>query len=214
MSKKLDDKDYREQLRDQIGFLQSSAKLYDMGTEAEAKRMAVSIRVLVYGEKESAQSQPLLGQMRLKKSMKFVSTAQPYDGRNLLAEQLLLEMRIDHNGMTYRPLFENGGRFHLLQYPDWAGEVVLTDKTHNVYRRKDLIKLLANKDGGAHVDANLPDSIAPLKSPDIGGWETQSSDGSRSYGNDPVYATMRQMTYEMLQSLYSVRPQLFSEQYF
>lgn len=214
MSKKLAEKDYRTHLAEQIQFLQSSAKLYDLGTEIEAKRMAVTLRVLVYGDNEKSQSQPLLGLMRLKKKMSFLSTAKPYSGNNLLTEQMLLHMRIDCSGLTYLPAFENSGCNHMLRYPDWANEVVLTDKKQNTYRRKDVIKLLANKAGGAHVDADIPDSLAPMTEIDFGGWESKSADGTTSFGNNPVYATMRQMTFEMLQSLYIVRPQLFTEKYF
>lgn len=176
--------------------------------------MAVSMRVLVYGDNEKSQSQPLLDQMRLKKSMSFVSTARPYDGKNLLTEQLLLHMHIENNSFIYVPAFENSGCTHLLKYPDWAGEVVLADKKHNTYRRKDVIKLLANKDGGAHVDADIPDGLSPMKDIDFGGWQSQTPDGKTSYGNNVVYATMRQMTFELLQSLYLIRPQLFTEMYF
>jgi len=102
----------------------------------------------------------------------------------------------------------------LLTYTDWIEEIVLSNKKHNVYRRKDVLKLLANKDGGAHVDADIPNTLAPMKSIDFGGWEMNTPNGSVTYGNDPVYATMRQMTFEILQSLYLVRPQLFGERYF
>ena len=215
MSKKLNEKDYRTHLKEQISFLQSSAKLYDFGTEIEAKRMAVALRVLVYGDNEKSQSQPLLGQMQLKKKMDFLSTARPYDEKNLLTEQLLLHLRMGSDGFTYLPAFEESGCNHMLKYPKWSSEVVLTDKKHRTYRRKDIIKLLANKDGGAHVDATIPESLAPMKEDDYGGWETHTADGKISFGNNnPVYATMRQMTFEVLQSLYKVRPQLFDDMYF
>lgn len=215
MPKKLNEKDYRTHLKEQISFLQSSAKHYDLGKEIEAKRMAVVLRVLVYGDNEKSQSQPLLGQMQLKKKMDFLSTARPYDGKNLLAEQLLLHLSMGNNGLTYLPAFENSGCNHMLKYPQWANEVVLTDKKQQTYRRKEVIKLLANKDGGAHVDASIPDSLSPMKAIDFGGWESRSADGKISFGNNnPVYATMRQMAFEMLQSLYNVRPQLFDEMYF
>lgn len=214
MSKKLDERDFREHLREQIYFLQSSAQQYDLGHEIEAKRMATQIRVLVWGEEDRTRYPSLLGQMHLKKKMEFISTAQKYSDTNLLSQQCLLQMHIEYNHFKYVPLFENDNCFRLLAYTDWIEEIVLSDNKKNVYRRKDVLSLLANKDGGAHVDANIPEKVARMKSKDFGGWELKTPTGDVTYGNDPVYATMRQMAFEMLQSLYLVRPQLFEERYF
>lgn len=110
MGKRLDEKAYRSHLQDQIYFLQSSAKLYDLGTEIEAKRMAVSLRVLL---------------------------------------------------------------------------------------------------------AEIPDNYTRLKESSLTGWVFRAADGTeRGMDNDPVYASMRQMTFEVLQSLYMVKQPLFAEKYF
>lgn len=212
MSKKLNETDYRTHLKEQISFLQSSAKLYDLGTEIEAKRMAVVLRVLLYDTKDSAS---LLGQMRLKKKMKFVSTAQKYDPTNLLSQQCLLSMTLDSSGGHFNPLFENDNRYRLIPCRDWGFEIVFSDIHRKTYRRKDLIQLLANMDGGAHVDAEISDDYSGLKSQDLTGWTFHGADGtSKPLNNDPVYASMRQMTFEVLQSLYKIKPQLFDESYF
>lgn len=212
MGKKLDGQAYRDHLRDQIYFLQSSAKLYDLGTEIEAKRMAVSLRVLLYDTKNSSS---LLGQMQLKKKMKFISTAQKYDSSNLLSQQCLLSMTLTSDGGTYNPLFENDNQYRLLSCREWGNEVVFCDIHRKLYRRKDLIQLLANMDGGAHVDAEIEDDYAGLKEDSLTGWVFHAADGSRrGMNNDPVYASMRQMTFEVLQSLYLTKPLLFAERYF
>jgi len=212
MGKKLDGRAYRDHLRDQICFLQSSAKLYDLGTEVEAKRMAVSLRVLLYDTKDSAS---LLGQMRLKKKMRFVSTAQKYDPSNLLSQQCLLSMTITSNGGVYNPLFENNNRYKLISCREWGYEIVFCDIHRKLYQRKDLIQLLANMDGGAHVDAEISDEYAGLKEDSLTGWVFHAADGAEGrMDNDPVYASMRQMTFEVLQSLYMVKQPLFPERYF
>lgn len=212
MGKKLDGKSYRDHLREQIYFLQSSAKLYDLGAEIEAKRMAVSLRVLLYDTKNSSS---LLGQMQLKKKMQFISTAQKYDPSNLLSQQCLLSMTLTSDGGTYNPLFENDNRYRLLSCREWGNEVVFCDIHRKLYRRKDLIQLLANMDGGAHVDEEIEDDYAGLKEDSLTGWVFHTADGSkRGMNNDPVYASMRQMAFEVLQSLYLAKPLLFSEKYF
>lgn len=212
MSKKLEDKDYRDHLREQIYFLQSSAKLYDLGTEIEAKRMATHMRVLLYDTQDSSS---LLGQMRLKKKMKFISTAQKYDPTNLLSQQCLLSMTVGPDGGFYNPLFENNNQYKLVSCREWGYEVVFCDIHRKIYRRKDLIQLLANMDGGAHIDAEISDDYSGLKENALTGWVVQTEDGTETgMKNDPVYASMRQMTFEVLQSIYRIKQPLFSEKYF
>lgn len=212
MSKIIGNAEYRNHLMEQIQFLQSSAKLYDLGHEAEAKRLAVTIRVLLY---DTNDSKSLLGQMQLKKKMKFVSTAQKYSATNLLTQQCLLSMTLSNQGIEYNPLFENGNRYRMLSCRDWGFEVIFCDIHRKLYRRKDLIQLLANMDGGAHVDEEISDDYSGLKSRDLTGWVSiDPTKNISSQRNDPVYASMRQMTFEVLQSLYMVKSTLFVEEYF
>lgn len=54
-----------------------------------------------------------------------------------------------------------------------------------------------------------------MKTNNLTGWVVTRADGTTTpFGNDAVYATMRQMTFEVLQSLYRVKPKLFPEMYF
>lgn len=112
-------------------------------------------------------------------------------------------------------MFENNNQYRLLSCRDWGYEVVFCDIHRKLYRRKDLIQLLANMDGGAHVDADISDDYSELKSNDLTGWIVKTKDDIFSgMNNDPVYASMRQMTFEVLQSLYRIKHPLFSEEYF
>ena len=218
MSKKLNDEDLRKHLKEQIYFLQSSAKLYDLGNEVEAKRMATVLRVLLFeSPNPNSKSKSLLGQLHLRRSMQFFDTAQPYQSNNLLTQQCLVTMELSHDNLVFHPLFKESPhlRANLVSVVDWGNQIVMTDSKGNVYRRKNLIDLLSNKDGGAHVDAEIPDALSPLKSENVSSWiVTDSSGHENPPKNDVVYASMRQMTFEMLQSLYRVRPALFDECYF
>lgn len=212
MPKNITHEELLEHLREQIIFLQSSAKAYDCGAEIEAKRMAVTLRVLLH---DAGNSSSLLGQLHLKKEMEFISTAQKYDITNFLSQQCLLSLQIGAGSARYIPLFENDNRYRLLSCKDWMEEIVLSDAKKQTFRRKNILRLLANKDGGAHVDPSLDDTCAAMKTPAIGGWLIQKADGTSSpFDNDPVYATMRQMTFEVLHSIFRGKPELFSEAYF
>ena len=212
MPVKITQEELAKHLAEQIGFLQSSAKLYDLGNETEAKRMAVTLRVLLHDTKTSSS---LLGQMHLKKKMQFVSTARKYDPTNLLSQQCLLMLHVNSNVARYVPVFENDNHYRLLSFPGWSSEIVFSDQKKNLYRRKQVLKLLANQDGGAHVGPELDDDLAVMKTTDLTNWFAVKLDGTTSApDNDAVYATMRQMAFEVLQSLYRVKPKLFPEVYF
>jgi len=51
--------DLELQLKEQVGFLRTSARLYDEGDRTEAKRLANALRILLY---DQGKSQSLLGQ--------------------------------------------------------------------------------------------------------------------------------------------------------
>jgi hypothetical protein len=60
-----------QHLAEQVSFLRVSAQAFDAGLEAEAKRLATSIRVLVH---DTGISKSLIGQLGLKESMRFEDT--------------------------------------------------------------------------------------------------------------------------------------------
>ncbi len=66
--------DLENLLQEHLAFLQASAAAFDTGFEAEAKRMAVTLRVLLH---DTAQSHSLMGQMKRKERSQWVDTAVP-----------------------------------------------------------------------------------------------------------------------------------------
>ena len=60
-------------LEEQIDFLRTSCALYDEGKEHEAKRIALSVRVLVH---DTGAGESLLGQLGVKDKQEFVDTSQ------------------------------------------------------------------------------------------------------------------------------------------
>jgi hypothetical protein len=64
-------------LQEQLQFLEASCNSFDAGFEGEAKRLAVTIRVLVH---DTQQSKSLLGQLDLKGE--FFDSAAPFNSHN------------------------------------------------------------------------------------------------------------------------------------
>ena len=190
MSKILTEMELFVHLKEQIYFLQSSAKNYDNGQTIEAKRMATNIRVLVYdtddnddngGNKKqnknsNKRNKSLLRSLELKEKMYFVNTAQPYQEDNLLPQQCLVMMNMSGNGGQFLPLLGES-RINFSPYKNWIKQIIMNDTNHKTYNRLQLIKLLANKDGGAHVDLEIEDNFENLKNPDVSGWKFVDSNG-------------------------------------
>ena len=85
--------------------------------------------------------------------------------------------------------------------------------------REELIKLHANKEGGAHVDENKNKRIDELGTKEAAGWVciTTDSDGvskEGNYGLDQKKASIRQVCYEVLVSLHNHFPELFKREYY
>lgn len=72
--------DLQRHLNEQLGFLERSTASFDQGYEDEAKRLAVTLRVLLH---ETAQSHSLLGQLGRRQGA-FVDTALPAISGNIM----------------------------------------------------------------------------------------------------------------------------------
>lgn len=136
-------------LRDQIQFLDTSSRSYDAGQDEEAKRLATAIRVLVH---DTATSHSILGQLGEKERIQYwsvlmaecVGEAKSYCG-------IGIQMRA--SGTRYVPLLLPAAR--RLQFAQWwESSPLLVEGTERLTRKRAVL-LLANKDGGAHVDPTL-----------------------------------------------------------
>src|SRR5690554_2237057 len=79
-------------LKDAVWFLQASGAAFDAGHLAEAKRLAVSIRVLVH---DTSQSKSLLGQLGWQAGRSFLNSALPYDATNLINHHGLVAIKME-----------------------------------------------------------------------------------------------------------------------
>lgn len=148
-----------ELLREQLAFLEDSGRSFDAGVEAEAKRLATVIRVLVH---DTGSSSSLLKQLGIKHQLRYLDTAErPARGPGILIEQWSVGLGgicLDADGVRFEAPLRDLSRdnFGWQSFPTWWNRVVLADKAAERFTRKDLVLFLANKEGGAHVDQDLP----------------------------------------------------------
>ena len=78
-----------------------------------------------------------------------------------------------------------------VSFTRWWEEVVIRDRTGQVFSRKDLVLALANKEGGAHVDPLLDDRYAGLVRFHSMGWTVNTDEIRQPPDNSIVAASTR-----------------------
>jgi hypothetical protein len=189
--------DLEASLREQVGFLQASATLFDNGHIAEAKRLATTLRVLLHDKRQSKSVLSQLGYGFLQ----FHDSTGPEMPENLLTDCPLVIMAIGGSGPDFIPLLDTGP-FPTVQKPFavWWSQVVFVDDRRAAFSRKDIVLSVAETDGGAHVDPGIPEAYHRLSRENSIAWMVGSPTGKRAAQN-PVPAVIRQITFEVLRSL-------------
>ena len=187
-------------LKENLGFLKASAASFDSGSLGEAKRLAVSIRVLLHDTK---QSKSLFRLLKLKEGFNFLDTAHDYNPANLMSHHGLVGLRVISEGSSYIAFLGDGPNtesFKNLPFSQWWDKIVISDSKKNQFTRSELILALANKDGGAHVDPNLDESYMHLTRYNSVGW-ISSSNGKETPMHNVELFSVRQIAYELIYSL-------------
>lgn len=193
MSYKLNYQELIDHWNEQLNFIKTSVSNFDNGNESEAKRIAISLRILFH---ETATSNSLIKQLNLNKTLILWSSGVLYTPSNLLSSWTLLQLNIEEKGLHYNSLGMNRERTFYLSYEDWWNEVIFDDKK-NVFTRKDIVTFVTNKDGGAHVDKVLGEKYAKIvKYNSLG---MTFGDGNPVI-NNPLYSAIRQIALEVIVS--------------
>ena len=152
--------DLENQFPEHLGFLKRSNKDFDEGHLSEYRRLATTLRVLLYS---TDRSPSLLRQLGLEQQH-FISFASPLNPRNLLSEFSLVITRVGDHGAKYIPLLDQSPfPSRQLLLTDWLYEPILRDVRRKEFSRLDFIKFVANQDGGAHVDPEIDEDYAQIK---------------------------------------------------
>lgn len=189
MLKKLD---YHEQLKRQVGFLERSCSNFDAGHQDEAIRIATCIRILIH---DTAKSTSLFNHLGAT-SISLLSTYQLISDNILFT--LSVPVRVSNDSGIHAPL-DGAPVKILLPVDEWWEQVLVRDGQHD-FTRKFVVLAAANKDGGAHVDADLGIEYERL-STDGWTWTQETADKGLERQIVPThYVLLRQMGYGLLNS--------------
>jgi hypothetical protein len=234
--------EFREQLFNQLYYIDTSAKAFDDGNHHEAARLATTIRVLLHEPKNNGSS--LLKLLKIKDTLRFVDTglyrdrldaalAKRYNKDNLVVagirrgEAGLVEER-SAGGGTYgwfAPLREK--RFHpdsphadALLTPQpfdfWWTTPLVEASDGRLFSREELVRIMADQDGGAHVDPSLNRDYHALCTDHLGVQKKDTMPGdepidisaagplpdSLNLRNNVARASVRQIAYELALTLH------------
>jgi hypothetical protein len=190
-----------ENLAESMQFLIASAISFDNGYEAEAKRLAVTLRVLLH---DTDHSSSLLGLLEVKEKMRFTNTGAPIEPDNVLPTLGLVMMMPVRGTPSYVAPLGNLPPPSVRAPADfsaWWNNDVTKDKDKNLWSRKSFILTLANKEGGAHVDPSLNNKYETLVHRNGLAWQRNSPDGLQPLLGSPAAAAVRQIAYEVLDTL-------------
>jgi hypothetical protein len=144
-------------LREQIGFLRSSADSYDRGSFTEAKRLSGTCYTLLYDGNQRTRS--LLGQLGLKDEMQFIGSAfRIGSGADSWLPLCVVTAQPARKRVIFQPHLGRSKPRRKMKFAEWWEEVVYDPLPDLSLSRRNLILAMRNQDGGGHVDGTLSDA--------------------------------------------------------
>jgi hypothetical protein len=192
------------ELRDQLQFLTNSGRSFDSGFEGEAKRIAVTLRVLLH---DTDASQSLLGQLGVKDRLRYVDTTEPrLPGATPIVTLGLLNVTITTGvGAKYEAPLDDlplDRRDRTQNFTPWWTSLVWRDsETGQAWSRRRFVLTLANKEGGAHIDPSLTPAYERIAQRGFGLVAQVNHGPWAPLPNDPALASVRQIGHEVTKTL-------------
>jgi hypothetical protein len=175
--------------------------------------MALAVRVLVH---QTNKSHGLINQLGIENTLTWVDTVGVRDPRRLGSCVGLTHIKFsgdadpEHVAMLgfYPPspiLTRSGQRVppgSRIPFDEWWTNTVIEDAAGTEFSRRALVLALAHKEGGAHVDPDADADYEALAKSNSLGWSVGVGDEDpRPMAQNPVFPSMRQISYEVLESL-------------
>lgn len=190
-------------LRKIIDFMQNSGVSYDKAANGEARRLAVCILTLI----EDTKTVPaVLTRMGLK-DIPFLDSSPDYNEELGLPLCGLTLVTLGAKTMNYIPRFDKSAKIKNLSFDQWWNKPVIIDREKGVeLTRRDIVYAVTASNVGT-TDPRLHSAYEEISSSVPFG---QASTGSLNADMvSPLFASVRQISYELLGSLYDRAPQYF-----
>lgn len=194
-------------LDEQLAFLDSSCWAFDQGAEAECKRLATHVRILVH---DTGRSTSLLTHLGVKERLWFhdvaVEQRERYTAMRaaghvplLVGGLVAIEMSPTSRYVAKTIAPNPTATARMSRFDDWWREQALFPMSGPPPSRFDLMDWLVHKAGGAHIDDELPPPFVALMSGEAMGIHFPRIEPPPQ--NSPIPAAMRQIAEELRTSL-------------
>jgi hypothetical protein len=200
-------KDFMKHLQTKIKRMKEDCKIFDSGDEDIFLELAVKLRVLLHNTNNQTSVLKHLG----KENIDFYNSV--YNEYYKDSKEQIRHIG-HYNGLAntqygkklkWVPLCYTFNNFVPKKIPFdkwWTEQTVMSDLTKVEYKRKDIVLLVSDKDGGAHIDKKLPDDYAKITRENALGWEFER-DGKKILQGNPFPACIRQIAGEVLETIKS-----------
>ncbi len=196
-----------EKLQEQRHLLRLGAEMYDAdpANTVLSLQMATALRVLLHDTRASSS---LLGLLGVKPGLSFVDTALPIGAlaKTRFSPGLVsLEIAEEGRGMRWVPVLHHlpeNREGRRAEFQPWWERACNRDIHGNTWSRKEFVLYLANKEGGAHVDAQRRDpKFEALDRQNSMGWSLDHSEAGHVDAGSSIPASIRQITHEVTATL-------------
>jgi hypothetical protein len=207
-----EESDYLDLLHEQVEFMVDACEQFDKGKFNSAKLLATYIRTIVH---QTQASTSLLTHLNRQRSIKFYNTS--FTPKNAvyflsMVSMCVLGNKDENNKIVPEPVFipvfkpKNylGNRW--LEFNKWWNKkVIISD--HLTFTRSEMIRFMANQDGGTHVDNEVVEKYYKIAKANESMFylTTKSLDHDPYQKGEPYkylhYAVVRQIAHELIFSL-------------
>ena len=174
---------------ERVHFLHSHSIAFDRGIDAEAKALAIHLRVLFHA---TSKSKALIDSLGMRGSFSMYDTSSPLDPDGSVTGQSTLTTLAVRRGRYVATLDVREARF--VDFDEWWKRPIVINADGKALTRESLVVTMADQDG-AHVDPELNAVYSTLLSEGIG---LRGSKDSRPL--TPLFAAVRQIAHESLVS--------------
>ena len=194
-------------LCEQFQFLRTSCDLYDGGRFSEAKRIAAVLRTLLHS---SRMTTSLFAQLGYESRIRFLDSAGDDLPGNVMGFNGLTSMRFHPTFARHYPKLEKllPREMRRLSFGVWWHKEVVKDAHRRSFTRSDMVRAIADQDGGVHVDPVLDRDYANLSRRNSFGLTVDAGSGPRSIEGLEL-ASIRQIAFEVENSVKRVFPHYF-----
>lgn len=215
-------------------FVEAYERLVQAGTAFDARHLSEAPNIakeamnFIYDSGQKSES--ILQHLGIKHTINFVDSSKPSAIASLPSgsrkgsnEYRLIDEIIGFSGMDYRPLLGTRTSPRMIPFAAWWDGTVLSRYVHAPVERREkisrgeLVQHVRNEEGGGHVSARYKrgtpaDKMARLMQGEYVDGYMQLNGESPLTAEDhaPAYATIRQIGWELEETLRQARPDLTS----